>query len=292
MNALAVQLQKYVEDGGGLLVVLGPQATWPTDIADILPVTFGVPVDRIGDPAVRIGSIQSGHTIFEPFQLPRSGDFSVARVYGYRSSVALSSSQVLAEFDTGLPALVEREVGNGRVLAWLSTLDLQWSDFPLKPVFLPFVHRMSQYLAAYVTPDPWLFVGQALNLKSARVDGHSEGPNVVLTPSGRRLELNQEDTEVVELTEQGFYEIRNRLNASSSTVVASNIEVSESDLTPMDPAEMLIATRANAEGFSTNTMPQTREIQGQTQQIWWYLLCIGVFMLAVDTVLSNLLSKA
>jgi hypothetical protein len=178
------------------------------------------------------------------------------------------------------------------VLAWLSTLDLQWSDFPLKPVFLPFVHRMSQYLAAYVTPDPWLFVGQALNLKSARVDGHSEGPNVVLTPSGRRLELNQGDTEVVELTEQGFYEIRNRLNASSSTVVASNIEVSESDLTPMDPAEMLIATRANTEGFSTNTMPQTREIQGQTQQIWWYLLCIGVFMLAVDTVLSNLLSKA
>ena len=292
MNTLAVQLQKYVEDGGGLLVVLGPRATWPTEVADILPVTFGVPVDRIGDPEVRIGSIQSGHTIFEPFQVPRSGDFSVARVYGYRSSVAHSSSQVLAEFDTGLPALVERQVGNGRVLAWLSTLDLQWSDLPLKPVFLPFVHRMSQYLAAYVTPDPWLFVGQALNLNSVSVDGHNEGPNVMLTPSGLRLELNQGDTEVVELTEQGFYEIRNRLNANASTVVASNIEVSESDLTPMDPEEMLIATRANTEGFSTNTMPQTREIQGQTQQIWWYLLCMGVFMLALDTVLSNLLSKA
>ena len=50
-------------------------------------------------------------------------------------------AQVLARFDAGAPALVERQVGSGRVLLWASTLDLSWSDLPLKPVFLPFVHR-------------------------------------------------------------------------------------------------------------------------------------------------------
>ena len=49
---------------------------------------------------------------------------------------------MLARFDGGAPALLERRVGSGRVLLWASTLDLSWSDLPLKPVFLPFVHRV------------------------------------------------------------------------------------------------------------------------------------------------------
>ena len=50
-------------------------------------------------------------------------------------------AQVLARFDDGAPALLERRVGSGRVLLWTSSLDLAWNDLPLKPVFLPFVHR-------------------------------------------------------------------------------------------------------------------------------------------------------
>ena len=72
-------------------------------------------------------------------------------------------AQVLARFDGGAPALLERRIGTGRVLLWASTLDLAWSDFPLKPVFLPFVHRAVRHLAAYAEPAPWLTVGQVLD---------------------------------------------------------------------------------------------------------------------------------
>ena len=65
-----------------------------------------------------------------------------------------AGAQVLARFDGGAPALLERRVGTGRVLLWASTLDLSWSDFPLKPVFLPFVHRAVRHLAAYTEPRP------------------------------------------------------------------------------------------------------------------------------------------
>ena len=56
----------------------------------------------------------------------------------------------------GAPALLERRVGNGRVLLWTSTLDLSWSDLPLKPIYLPFVHQAVRHLASYAQPAPWL----------------------------------------------------------------------------------------------------------------------------------------
>ena len=37
----------------------------------------------------------------------------------------------------------------GRVLVWTSTLDVTWNDLALKPVFLPFIHRVGATLAAY-----------------------------------------------------------------------------------------------------------------------------------------------
>ena len=91
------------------------------------------------------------------------------------------------------------------MLLWASTLDLAWGDFPLKPVFLPFVHQTMRHLAAYAEPAPWLTVGQVLDA-SFGVPGAQQAGRVVLTPSRRRLPVDDEGSEVMALTEQGFYE--------------------------------------------------------------------------------------
>jgi hypothetical protein len=66
---------------------------------------------------------------------------------------------------------------------------------------------------------------------------------LALTPSGRRLPLEDEGSQaqVLELTEQGFYEIRGQKANSDVTVIASNVDPAESDLTPLDPAEIVVA---------------------------------------------------
>ena len=48
-----------------------------------------------------------------------------------RTVTASKDAQVLARFDAGLPALLERRVGTGRVLLWASALDQPSSDLPL-----------------------------------------------------------------------------------------------------------------------------------------------------------------
>ena len=294
------RLSAFVARGGGLFVALGERASWPGNAAELLPATPGAPVDRTTGSAARLGALEYGHAIFEPFRAPRSGDFSGARFYRYRAVTPAAESRVLARFDDGAPALLERRVGSGRVLMWTSTLDLEWTDLPLKPVFLPFLHRVAVSLAGYSQRPAWVTVGEVLDTAAERDAARGGGasrqePRVVLTPSGQRVMLDGEGPEALELSEQGFYEVRPAgRDAEPSTTVASNVDLSESDLTPMDPEDIAAAAMGHAGGTAadagTNTVV-TNEEQERSQRLWWYLLFAAALMLGGETLLSNRQSR-
>ena len=296
----AERLGAFVARVGGLLVAMGSRATWPSGAGstDILGATLGQPIDRSTGQAARLGALEYGDPIFEAFRAPRSGDFSGARFYSYRSVQPVKDGQVLARFDDGAPALVARRVGNGRVLLWTSSLDLQGNDLPLKAVFLPFVHRMVTTLASYTERPSWLKVGDVLEAgRAAPVPGASRQvqPRVVLTPSGERVTLDGEGPDVLELTEQGFYEVRAQgRDAAPPMTVASNVDLSESDLTPMDPQEVVAGVLGRAGGAvpaGTNVSTTDQE-QEKNQRVWWYLLFVGIVILGLETLVGNRISRS
>jgi hypothetical protein len=47
----------------------------------------------------------------------------------------------------GRPLLCEKSFGKGRVVLFTSTADRDWTNFPIRPVFLPWVHLLVAYLA-------------------------------------------------------------------------------------------------------------------------------------------------
>ena len=291
---LGRRLQRFVQDGGGVFIAAGPRATWPQE-ADILPASLSQPIDKSRGESARVGALEYGHPVFEVFRAPRSGDFSTARFYAYRSVAAAPNTQVLARFDAGTPALVERKVGSGHVMLWASTLDLSWSDLPLKPVFLPFIHRSMVHLANYTEPTPWLTIGQVFDPDASSAKAQATG-RLALTPSGKRLPLEDEGSsaQVLELTEQGFYEIRGQKANSDVTVVASNIDPAESELTPVDPADIVTAATGGAGQNAQQAeadVPLTPEAQERAQRLWWYMLATGILLLGVDTLFSNWLSR-
>jgi hypothetical protein len=109
--------------------------------------------------------------------------------------------------------------------------------------------------------------------------------------------MGDDEGEVLELGEQGFYELRpaTNPNAGQAAVVASNVDPAESDLTPMDPKEIVAAAvgtdPAGGSGAAAG-LPMTPEAQERSQRLWWYVLVAGIVLLGVDTLLSNRLSKA
>lgn len=297
------RIREFVENGGGLLVVLGerngPQ-TWPANVVDLLPGVVGARVDLDRGP-ITMSTMEYGNPVFDVFSAPRSGDFSAAKFFRYRDLTVDDPQSVLARYSDGQVALAEKRFGDGIVLVWTSTADTYWNDLALQPVFLPFVHRMMRYLAGYEEVRPFFIVGETLKLtrespdKSIQALMDGGGDLVVQAPSGNRTIVQAGAGEqVVELTEQGFYEIRQVDGGKiPPAFVAVNIDPSESDLAKLDIEEFLGAVTPMGDEGSVGARAHklTVEEREHRQQLWWYLLIAAMLMLVAETAISNRLSR-
>ena len=312
-EAAAANLVTFVEGGGGLLMALGPRASWPSSREAWLPAVVGPTVDRTRGAAAKLSGMDYGHAVFEPFRAPRSGDFSTARFYSYRGLKTAKDATVLARFDTGEPALVEKALGRGRVVLFASTIDLSWNDLALKPVFLPFVHQLGRHLSGFREQPAYLTIGEVLDITAAEIaagattsSAMTAGGRTVLAPSGQRRDLSTSAqgvtadktgagvTAALELAEQGFYEVRGAGREPGPMIVAAaNVNLAESNLDRMDPKELVAGVTGNSVAGSTGAQDVLPDkAQELAQRVWWYLLFAGILLLIAETVVARRLSRA
>jgi hypothetical protein len=287
-------LRRFVEGGGGLLVALGQRSVWPSSEANLMPGKIGAVVDRATGRGATIGFRDHSHRVFEIFRAPRSGDFTAARVYRYRALETAPDDRVLARYDDGAAAAAERRVGAGRVIAWTTTLDDSWTDLPRTPVYLPLVHQLVKYLASYERTTEWTTVGQVVDL-SAMLKGRAD--RIVMTPAGERVNVASAEPGVLELNEQGVYEVRAAAAGSAARAerIAVNLDPAESDLAQVDAQEMIAAVTGRAGAAAGGSAPAPAEVSAadteRQQGLWWYLLLAGMVLLAAETAIANHLSR-
>lgn len=154
------RLAGYLAGGGQVLLTLGPDIDVPT-----LGEALGAPI-RVAPEPVAFGSEPTAivpsdrrHPVWRQLAGPRSGLGRVV-VERARPLLDLDAWTVLARFDGGTPALAERAVGRGLLLAFTSDVDNRWNRFPIDPAFAPFVVESARYLArgargtsSFVLPD-------------------------------------------------------------------------------------------------------------------------------------------
>jgi hypothetical protein len=285
-------LKRYVERGGGLLIAMGDRTVWPNSETNLMPGKLGAAIDRTGAHGATMGPDYSNR-VFEIFKAPRSGDFSAARILRYRALEPAPTDRVMARYDDGSVAVAERVVGSGRVIAWTTSLDDSWTDLPRKPVYLPIVHQLVKYLARYEQPAAWVTVGQVVDL-AAMFKGRAD--RIVMTPAGERRTVASNDPGLIELTEQGVYEVRGAsASAGRADRIAVNIDPAESDLSPLDPQELVAAVTGRAgpsqQNASAEPTPLSAQDAERQQGLWWYLLVAGALLLATETVIANRLSR-
>jgi hypothetical protein len=288
------ELKRFVERGNGLLVAFGEHSGSAQTEADLLPGTLGKTVDRLDSRGGTIGTRDYSHKVFEIFKAQRSGDFSRVRIFRYRSLTPGKDDRVLASYDDGAVAAAERRIGNGRVIVLTTSLDTSWTDFPNSSVFLPLVQQTVKYLAHYEPPSAWSTVGQAVDL-AARFKGKAD--RIVVTPTNERRTVRSNESSVLELNEQGVYEVRAAASGSGRPDrIAVNIDPVESDLAPMDPQELVAAVTGLANPNAVNRTADedntlTPADAERRQSLWWYLLILGLALLATEMVIANRLSE-
>jgi hypothetical protein len=287
-------LKRYVERGGGLLIAFGDHSVWPATETDLLPGKLGTTVDRSDGRGATIGTRDYSHQVFELFKAPRSGDFSAVRVLRYRALEPGPTDRVLARYDDGAVAAVEKRIGTGRVIAWTTSLDDSWTDLALKPVYLPLVHQFTKYLSQFEQTSYWSTVGQVVDLSAAY---KSKTDRVVVEPGGERVRFGANDSQILELAEHGLYEIRSASNNSGRPErMAVNLDPAESDLTPLDPTELVAAVTGRATDTAVSPAEKPAELTAEEaerrQGVWWYLLVAGVLLLAAEMAVANQLSRS
>jgi hypothetical protein len=152
-------LEKYVDQGGSLLIFLGDKVDgtfYGQNLigrnrlhGGLLPARLlEVQKDAGGaEDYTRVGDVAFSHFVLSAFQDPKFGDLSGITFKSLWKSEPAEGSDVLMRAANGSPLLCERPFGKGRVLLFTSTCDRDWTNFPARVTYLPFIHRLVGYLA-------------------------------------------------------------------------------------------------------------------------------------------------
>ena len=283
------RLSRYLDAGGGLIVAPGKRVDGRAyNRSELFPARLAEPrfVRGRGRSFTSITQVDWSHPAFAIFQDLQRTALASVRFYGHWRLEPREDSRVLGRFDEGDPALVEGQAGGGRVLVLAFPLDRVWSDFPLRPAFLPFWQSLVHHLGGVRQQEAALRVDQSLAFREEPAESES-GSGArwnVLDPRGRRVvDLDQPAPAAIDLQLPGHYEIR---KDKKTDWVAVNPDPSESDIQPL-PVAMLLdrfqaATLAAGEGVSENAVAADAR-----EPLWWLFLLVAVVVLAAESVVAG-----
>ena len=284
-GAVGEQLEEFIRQGGGLVIIGGAGAR----SHKLSPLRNAEPVSRDNNPAALV-SIDALHPVFEPFRASGASQFASARFQRFQRGSAGDGVQVAARFDDGSPALLEQRFGRGRIIQFAAGISRAAGDFVLQPAFVPFVQQLVRHAAANHQAQAAFTVGQVLDVNTF---ASADRDAVVYSPSRERTSVEAgAKSRTLRIAEPGIYQIRGAGEGATTVLVAANLDVSESDVTPIggEIFQDAITTRAqNPAALATALQPHEREGE---QSLWWYLLLIAFAFLAIETFVANRISTA
>lgn len=273
--ALETALGDFVRAGGGLLAFAGRRsaslARVPILGNDISGASIGAAAGRF----LSIGQVDTAH----PLLADTEGWYAV-NISQPVPIQAATADQVLARLDNGDPFIVERRIGQGRMLLVAGGLENQWNDLPIRPVFVSFMIEAARYLSAVELRQRAFAAGDSLPLAQA---GAASGQ--VVDPDGENV-LSLADTaraQRINLRKTGFYEVYTR---EGQYLVAVNTDPRESLPGPIDAAtlERWEAAMGGTAATRETAMP---EQQAPPVELWHALLFILVLVIIAESVLAN-----
>ena len=274
-SSLQDDVTAFLNDGGSLLAFTSNRAV----PLESLPISGHVLVS--GNLAAAAGELMSVGQI--DTQHPALADTEG----WYRVNVSRTlpieltdDDRVLMRLENNDPFIIERRVGEGRLLLVLSSADNRWNDLPLHPVFVGFIIETARYLSgAELIPDSYV---TGANLPLLLI-GSASGQ--VVDPDGREI-LSLADTaraQQIKLDKPGIYQV---YTPQGETLVAANIDPRESRLAPMPDATLArwqdATNKQDNMTGSDNTM-----IESPPLELWRWLLLLFVLVIVGESILGN-----
>ena len=296
--AMAARLARFVGDGGGLIIFLGDQV----DLRDyndvlyaggrgLLPARLTGLVGNPADERRAFGLITANlsHYLVNHYG-PTDPTLSRVRV---RAAIAadtsgVSDAEVVLRYTSGLPCVVTRPVGLGRVILVTTSADPDWANLPGTNALLPLLQRSLNYLVYGQHAPGRLNLPRGRPFRFTLRPEEASLPVTITDPEGSpRSFPGSPGRRLVEWTDTwraGFYRMDLGGPAPRRDYFCVNRDTAESDLTAAD----LETLRAAAPGASITMLSDDRA--GFTErlrrarlgsELWPYLLAaVGLLLLA------------
>lgn len=278
-SSQAAALGEYVVNGGSLLIAPGDRVderAFNQQLGEISPARL----EQVGllgrDDYLVIADYDRRHPILRPL----GSDWS-ARFQGHWRLTPSEDAKVLMQFDNTEAALVENDVGEGKVLLFASSLDLEWNNLALQGLFLPFVHETLRHLVRSEAGQSAYEIGDSINLAQFVSDAEV----VVQDANGRSVSL--EANNLQRATSPGLF---TATSGAVSRRYAVNILPEESNFTRVATSTLYDAV------VNPDTSPlQSREAQTaqlieeleNPQRLWWWILTLVMVLLLVEVLVAN-----
>lgn len=203
-QATADRLARFVQDGGGLLIVPGDLAApdfysaWRSEAGQpFIPAALGKR-ESLPDAPAHVGLKTLSHPSLALLRDTTQSDADRAVVTAFWNLDVDPKDQTVRVgglLDTGAPLLVERKVGKGYVLMTSMSLDRRDSNLPSLKCYVPLIHELAYYLAAPALAQTNVPPGSefVLELAGKSAKAIQDAPQFakltadVLTPTDRRL---------------------------------------------------------------------------------------------------------
>ena len=273
-------LNQYIRSGGSVLIAAGTSAGGRTQIP-----LFGARIleardyNRVPDRYMSVGSSDSSY----PAVAKAEGWTGVK--FFYALNVDPGDARIIVRLNDQTPLLLEKRIGEGRVVLLTSGLDNITNDFPLHPAFVPFIEQMARYLAGSERQGGARGVDSYLELRNAK----EKGQGVEVTdPEGRRpLTLSQAATaQSFQLTEAGYYQLR--LADGRRNEVAVNPDPKESNLDVIpDDVIALWQGKGGEEGSTQAGSAGPVPPRKVPQSFWWYVMLLVLASAIVESVVAS-----
>jgi hypothetical protein len=295
LSAAAWQkLREFVRAGGGLLVFSGdevdPAAYTPNASQGVLPAS--VKEKRSEPEKTSLEPSEPSHPVFAPFAGGMNGDLSVRafRTYLVLEPAPETSARVLARFRGSSPALVERELGSGRVLLFASSADPSWNDLPSYGApYVPLMHLLARHATGRSAAPVSALVGESISLPLPR--RHGSKARVVW--AGGRVEDYVLDAEQQELLVERAPSKGNAVLSIDDTLVggfAVNADPRESRRDRIAPPELLAGFAPESYvrvATSLDGLERRVETGGGSVDLFPYLITLLFLVFLGEAVYAN-----
>ncbi|HZP32257.1 MAG TPA: BatA domain-containing protein [Candidatus Acidoferrales bacterium] len=272
-------LTKYVKGGGSVFIAAGTSAAHHPRI----PI-FGDTItdsryySREGARFLNVGETDPSYPSVE-----KANRWAGVKFY-FAVRVAGNDARVAARLTDQTPLLLEKKIGEGRVMLFTSGLDNLTNDFPLHPVFIPFIDQTARYLSGMETRSGSRLVDSYLELRTAKEQ--SVGVEVV-DPDGKRpLSLKEAaSAQSFQLTRAGFYQLRLANGRQDLVGVNSDRRESDLDVIPKD-VQALWTGNAGTQTQETSSGTVSQD-QKKPYSLWWYAMLFLLVAAIAESLLSS-----